>query len=509
MTLDFGPVVRFAPALVDATVMTIFLAIVSQAIGTVAGLLLALARMSPRFWLRYPALVYIWVARGTPALIHLFFIYYALPTFGIRFEPVPAAILAFSISSAAYNAEILRAGLNAVAVGQIEAARAVGMTYPGIVRHIVLPQAVRIIIPPYMSNFISHVKNTSLASVVTVRELMLTTQMIYTTTFRAMEALLVTGTLYLVLTSLVSLGQLWLERLFSFEDRRLSPRRLARLGLGPDGTAPAAEPIRIVAAAAPQASREVLAVSGLSKSFGQARALAGVSVRVKKSEVVCVLGPSGSGKSTLLRCINLLEAPDAGRIGIDEEGARFDLNFDGGRHRASGRELARLRSSVGMVFQHFNLWPHKIALENVTEGLVRVRGTPPREAAEIGKAMLARVGLADKMTAFPQHLSGGQRQRVAIARALAMRPKVMLFDEPTSALDPELVGEVLQVIEDVAESGMTMLVATHEMGFARRVADRILFMDKGQIIEDAPTEEFFTQSRHERSSRFLGAILRG
>ena len=169
--------------------------------------------------------------------------------------------------------------------------------------------------------------------------------------------------------------------------------------------------------------------------------------------------------------------------------------------------MARLRGGVGMVFQHFNLWPHKIALENVTEGLIRVRGMSPKEAAEVGKSMLARVGLGDKLMAFPQHLSGGQRQRVAIARALAMRPKVMLFDEPTSALDPELVGEVLQVVEDVAASGMTMLVATHEMGFAKRVSDRILFMDEGRVVEDAATVDFFNSSRNERSKRFLGAIL--
>ncbi|MCW5747620.1 MAG: amino acid ABC transporter ATP-binding protein [Alphaproteobacteria bacterium] len=250
----------------------------------------------------------------------------------------------------------------------------------------------------------------------------------------------------------------------------------------------------------------MIGVENLAKSFGAVRALDGVSLSVAPGEVVCVIGPSGSGKSTLLRCINFLEEPTEGvvrvggrRVGFVETGAQV--------RRMGGRELAGLRADIGMVFQLFYLWPHLTALENVMLGLTEVRGLSTRAAADRAKTLMHKVGLADKMAAFPEHLSGGQRQRVAIARALAMEPKVMLFDEPTSALDPELVGEVLQVMEQVARDGMTMMVATHEMGFARRVADRVIFMDHGRIVESGPPDEIFDRPREERTQRFLDKIL--
>src|SRR5882672_10151565 len=209
----------------------------------------------------------------------------------------------------------------------------------------------------------------------------------------------------------------------------------------------------------------MIEVENLVKHFGAVRALDGVSLSVAAGEVVCLIGPSGSGKSTLLRCINFLEEPTAGIVRVN--GKRVGW--------VSARELARTRGEIGMVFQHFYLWPHMVALENVIEGLVTVKGMGVGAAAAKGRALLEKVGLTDKMEVYPEHLSGGQRQRVAIARALAMEPRVMLFDEPTSSLDPELVGEVLRVMEQVAGEGMTMLVATHEMGFARKVADRVMF----------------------------------
>ena len=505
--LDFSSILPFAPLLVDATLVTIMLAVTSQVIGTLGGFVLAMARLSPKRSLSYPAFAYVWVIRGTPALVHLFIIYFGLPSIGIALEPLPAAIIAFSISSAAYNSEIMRAGLLAVAGGQLEAARAVGMRVPAMLRHIILPQAMRVVAPPYMSNFIDHLKGTSLASVVTVRELLLTTQLIYSNTFRAMEALLVGGAIYLVLTSVLAVGQMRLEHHLAFERRRPSARRLRQLGLDPATLAMIAARGTTLVGTPPDRSRRVLELAAVCKTFGPVAALSNINLTIRQGEVVCLLGPSGSGKSTLLRSINLLEVPDSGRIAIDTPNARFDLVFDTGAPTISGRTLAALRSRVGMVFQHFNLWPHKMAIENVAEALMRVRGDTPRDAGEQAAAILGRVGLGGKLAAFPDHLSGGQRQRVAIARALAMRPDIMLFDEPTSALDPELVGEVLQVIEDVAASGMTMLVATHEMGFARRVADRILFMDQGTIVEEASADDFFERPQQERSVRFLEAIL--
>ncbi|HEY2992680.1 MAG TPA: amino acid ABC transporter ATP-binding protein, partial [Methylomirabilota bacterium] len=211
----------------------------------------------------------------------------------------------------------------------------------------------------------------------------------------------------------------------------------------------------------------MIEIEDLHKHFGAVRALDGVSLAVAAGEVICLIGPSGSGKSTLLRCINFLEEPTSGIVRVNGRRVGWDER-DGRTRRASARELARTRAEIGMVFQHFYLWPHMVALENVIEGLVTVKGMPVGEAAAKGRALLEKVGLADKMETYPEHLSGGQRQRVAIARALAMEPRVMLFDEPTSSLDPELVGEVLRVMEQVAREGMTMLVATHEMGFARK-----------------------------------------
>ncbi len=256
----------------------------------------------------------------------------------------------------------------------------------------------------------------------------------------------------------------------------------------------------------PGSAPPMIEIEDLHKHFGRVRALDGVTLTVARGEVVCLIGPSGSGKSTLLRCINFLEAPTAGTVRVD--GRRVGYHDAGGRVRPMrGRELARLRAEIGMVFQLFYLWPHRIALENVIEGLVTVRGLPLPEAAAKGRALLDKVGLADKLEAYPEHLSGGQRQRVAIARALAMEPKVMLFDEPTSSLDPELVGEVLAVMEQVAAEGMTMVVATHEMGFAKRVAHRVIFMDQGKIVETDRPAVLFDRPRHERTRRFLEKVL--
>jgi len=250
----------------------------------------------------------------------------------------------------------------------------------------------------------------------------------------------------------------------------------------------------------------MIEVEELTKHFGAVRALDGVSLSVAAGEVVCLIGPSGSGKSTLLRCINFLEEPTSGVVRVNGRRVGWQ-DGDGPARRVSASELARTRAEIGMVFQHFYLWPHMVALENVIEGLVTVKAMSVDAAAAKGRALLDKVGLADKVDVYPEHLSGGQRQRVAIARALAMEPRVMLFDEPTSSLDPELVGEVLRVMEQVARDGMTMLVATHEMGFARRVADRVVFLDQGKIVESGAPDEIFGRPRHERLRRFLDRVL--
>jgi polar amino acid transport system ATP-binding protein len=224
--------------------------------------------------------------------------------------------------------------------------------------------------------------------------------------------------------------------------------------------------------------------------------------------VVCIIGPSGSGKSTLLRCVNLLEIPNRGRIYL--EGHLIGVReLSGGRLvKAPEPEINRARSEIGMVFQHFNLWPHKTVLGNLVEAPIRVRGLPRAEAVQVAERFLRKVGLMDKIGAYPATLSGGQQQRVAIARALCMQPKVMLFDEVTSALDPELVKEVLDVMKQLAAEGMTMLVVTHEMGFAREVASRVIFMDDGVVVEEARPDALFSKPANERTQRFLAAVLR-
>lgn len=237
-------------------------------------------------------------------------------------------------------------------------------------------------------------------------------------------------------------------------------------------------------------------VKGLKKNFGRNTVLQGIDETVGEKEVVSIIGPSGSGKSTFLRCINLLEVPTAGEIAI--EGEVINLG---------GTNLNLLRQKVGMVFQHFNLFPHKTVLQNITLAPMRVKRVSRDRAKVRARELLNSVGLSEKEQAYPAQLSGGQKQRVAIARALAMDPQVMLFDEPTSALDPEMVGEVLDVIKSLAKSGMTMMVVTHEMGFAREVSDRVLFMDEGLVVERSSPAELFTAPRHPRTQEFLAKVL--
>ncbi|GLK56614.1 ABC-type histidine transport system ATPase subunit [Methylopila capsulata] len=248
----------------------------------------------------------------------------------------------------------------------------------------------------------------------------------------------------------------------------------------------------------------LLAVEDLRKSFGSLEVLKGASFTVRPSEVIGLLGRSGSGKSTLLRCLNMLETPTGGRVLLDGEEIGFKTDPSGRRRALSGAEVARQRARMSMVFQQFNLWPHRTALGNVIEGPIQVLGVPPEQARTEGLALLDRVGLLAKADVHPIRLSGGQQQRVAIARALAMRPKIMLFDEPTSALDPELVAEVLQVMLDLAKTGTTMVVVTHEMAFARDACDTVMLLESGEIIERGPPDQVMSRPSDERARQFFG-----
>jgi polar amino acid transport system ATP-binding protein len=250
----------------------------------------------------------------------------------------------------------------------------------------------------------------------------------------------------------------------------------------------------------------VMSAREVRKRFGRLEVLKGISLDVAHGETVCIIGPSGSGKTTFIRCVNHLEKMDSGRIEVNGHLIGY-RERNGKLVEDTERSIARQRTEIGMVFQRFNLFPHKTALENVIEAPVHVRGVPKGEAVAEGERLLARVGLADKRDAYPAKLSGGQQQRVAIARALAMKPALMLFDEPTSALDPEVTGEVLDVMTELAHEGTTMIVVTHEMGFARRAADRVVMMDDGVVLEEGPPEHFFESPEHERTKQFLSKIL--
>jgi polar amino acid transport system ATP-binding protein len=245
---------------------------------------------------------------------------------------------------------------------------------------------------------------------------------------------------------------------------------------------------------------------GVRKRFGRLEVLRGITLEVARGEVMCVIGPSGSGKSTFLRCINHLEQIDRGRLWVDGDLVGYRQHGDK-LHELRDSEVAKRRSEIGMVFQRFNLFPHKTALENVIEAPCQVRSVPRRAAIAQAQELLDRVGLADKLDVYPAQLSGGQQQRVAIARALAMEPKLMLFDEPTSALDPELVGDVLDVMRALAKDGMTMVVVTHEIGFAREVADKLVFIDEGVIVEAGDPRAVIANPQHERTKAFLSKVL--
>ncbi len=255
-----------------------------------------------------------------------------------------------------------------------------------------------------------------------------------------------------------------------------------------------------------QTEQPMVLADQVCKNFGSLKVLKGISLEVKRGEVMCLIGPSGSGKSTFLRCVNHLEVVNAGRLYVDGDLIGYRERH-GKLYEMSSKDAAKQRRDIGMVFQHFNLFPHRTALENVIEAPIRVKRKSKSEALERARYLLDRVGLAGKADTYPAQLSGGQQQRVAIARALAMDPKLMLFDEPTSALDPELVGEVLGVMRELAATGMTMLVVTHEMGFAREVADQLVFMDGGVVVESGNPREVLANPQHERTKGFLSKLL--
>lgn len=513
--------------------------------GLGLGLALALMRMSRNPVINSVAWLYIWIMRGTPILLQLIFIFDALPRLGIRLDPFTTAVFGFGLNEAAFSAEFIRGGLLSVKRNQSVAASALGMGPFVTLRRIILPQALRSITPQISNATISMLKGTSLASVVFVNELTFRAQQIVATNFDFFTVFIAAAALYLSTTTLISLGQLIFERRLDPELRSLGkqPSIWARLVTGVHTStdkyeavaskAEGAEPANvtklapaksdnnsIIKALASSASMNVretadmpfVVCKNVHKSYflrgrGDLEVLKGVDFQVHPGEVVAILGASGSGKSTLLRLINHLEVVNDGEILVEGKHVGYERKR-GKLVPAKNLAKARADAKIGMVFQSFDLFDHKTALENIMEAPIQVYGMEPQAARERAIQLLKGVGLSEHADHLPMRLSGGQQQRVAIARALATEPKLMLFDEPTSALDPELVGEVLAVMRSLAEAGMTMIVVTHEINFARDVADRVVFMDKGVIVEDGPAREVLTNPKEERTKQFLRMVNR-
>jgi polar amino acid transport system permease protein len=492
--------------------------------GLLLGAVLAAMQLSRFRPLAAVARLYAVIFRGTPLILQLVFAYDALPHIGLRLTAIGAAGLALAANEAPFIAEILRSGVRGVDAGQVAAGQALGMTPAVLMRRVIAPQAIRTMVPALGNESVSALKNSSLASVISVQELTLRSTQLASSTFDFFSIFFASGVIYLVLTGAVSALQLLAEVLLDLDlDRpapganlaRLLPWRRAampaappaRARATPDDAVPSASPIVTVAERAARFARlahgdAAVEVRALGKHYGDHAVFSGLDLTVRAGEVVALLGPSGSGKSTLLRCINLLESWDGGTIRV--AGRRLGHREDGRAlpPRAVARERAEV--GVGMVFQQFNLFSHLTARENVAGPLRWVHRMAAPEADQRARALLERVGLAHRADALPRHMSGGQQQRVAIARALAPRPAVLLLDEPTSALDPELVGEVLEVIRRLAhEDGLTMIISTHQLRFAREVADRVVFLSDGVIAEEGPAHDVLTRPRHKLTARFL------
>lgn len=476
-----------------ASLLVAWLSILSWTFGTVLGFGMALARSSGPRWARGAAATYIWFFRSLPLLVMLIFVY-NLPQIAPALRPVLsnpfwAGLIALVISETAYLAEIHRGGLLAVDRGQHEAAHALGFRAFAKYRHVVVPQSIRVALPSLGNEFITIVKLTSLVSVISLAEVLLVGQRLYTRNFLVIETLLAVSAYYVLIVSVFSFA---LSRL----ERRLDVTRNP-------GAERAAEPEPVALVPADVTRRQVgkqkvLELTDIRKRFGAKEVLKSVSLTVMAGEVVSIIGPSGSGKTTLIRTINALQDIDAGQIRFQGK----DWISNAGRYHMA-RDFYEDVTHLGMVFQSFNLFPHLTVLDNVMLG-PRHHGMGNRaEIRDQALAQLAKVGMAVHADKYPHQLSGGQKQRAAIARALAMQPKVMLFDEPTSALDPELVGEVLAVIERLAAEGMTMVIVTHEMRFATRVSDRIIMMEGGALVANVTKDELSAAPEDARIRRFM------
>ncbi|NTI78691.1 amino acid ABC transporter permease/ATP-binding protein [Rhizobium rhizogenes] len=514
---------------------TLLLTLLGALFGFILGTGLALARVSCSPLLVGVSWTYIWIFRSIPLIVlllvlnNLGYLYETItigvPYTGINFfswnttqliTPFAAAVLGLTLNQAAFASEIIRGGILSVDQGQLEAASALGLPRRRQASRIVLPQAMRSILPTAFNDIIGLAKGTSQVYILALPELFYTIQIIYRRNLEVIPLLMVATVWYLVILTVLSIIQHHIERHYARGALRNPPpsifsslyrRFVPQVAAAPRVTETAVKVVQRRTDVAPLRSKGgEVTIHGVSKSFGQLKVLDGVTLSVPAGSVTTILGQSGSGKSTLLRSINHLERVDDGFIAID--GELIGYRQDGETlYELKEKDILKRRVEVGMVFQSFNLFPHLTVLENVIEAPVTVRRIPRGAAETEALDLLARVGLSDKANAYPRQLSGGQQQRVAIARALALKPKVLLFDEPTSALDPELVGEVLDVIKELARSGTTLIIVTHEIGFAREVSDLVVFMEQGRILETGTPDKVFSHPEHPRTAEFLAKVL--
>ena len=485
--------IKYYPQLLTGVGNTLLIALTSTAAGLALGLLTGVVRTAPMS--KNPILralhkllnaiiaIYVEIFRGTPMMVQSMVIYwgYAFATGGDTLPLIPSGILIVSINTGAYMAEIVRGGIISIDRGQFEGAMSIGMTHAQTMFKVIIPQVMRNILPSVSNEFVINIKDTSVLNVIGVTELYYFAGIIKRQNFQTFQTYLVVCILYFILTFTVTRLLRWVERkLDGNENYTIFGSQTdvnAELHITKEGCAVADNVIELV---------------HLQKQFGDHAVLRDINLSVKRGEVLSIIGASGSGKSTMLRCINLLETPTFGQV-----------LYHGQDITAKDFNLTQYRTKVGMVFQSFNLFNNMSALNNCIAGQVSALRRSRKEAEEIAMEYLTKVGMAPYINARPSQLSGGQKQRVAIARALAMQPEVLLFDEPTSALDPQMVGEVLDVMRRLAEEGLTMIVVTHEMAFARDVSTDVVYMSDGVICEQGKPHELFENPQNPKTREFL------
>lgn len=483
----------------DASLLVAELSMSTWVGGIIVGMILALAKQSHHRPISLLAGAYIWLFRSLPLLVLIIVIYNVPQYFPKSSEflssPFIAGLLAMIISESAYIAEIHRGGLLSVHKGQSEAGRALGMRFVGIQRLIIIPQAIKIALPSLANEFVTIVKLTSLVSVISLAEILMVGQRLYTQNFKVMETLLAVACYYVLIVTIFDRLIQWLERYFDVGRRIAQPTTKTEIELA--RTVALTPPLTKTRTPPSESVKPILRLTGIEKTYGKKTVLKGIDLHIRPGEVISIIGPSGSGKTTLIRTMNGMEMLTKGEILMHDKPFLHPTAND----RPAAAYYQQI-DRIGMVFQGFYLFPHKTALENVMLAPSYHHHGSKEDIRQLGLALLDKVGLLEQAHQYPHQLSGGQQQRVAIARALAMKPAIMLFDEPTSALDPELVGEVLKVIEDLANEGMTMVIVTHEMQFAFKVSDRLIFMEQGEIAASG-TPAALRNSDNERMSRFL------